>query len=274
MKFQIPEWLHDTVIANDKVEVVVVGAGGTGSEVLSKLFRLNHLIKQLGGAGLAVSIYDDDTVSAANIGRQCFYSFDLGRYKSEVLAERFNQFGDIEMRYTKNRFLGRYIENHINTNNGGVILISCVDNPQSRIEIGEFLRSKGDSINCLWIDGGNDRNTGQVVLGSYGEISDSTPVTRLPSVYDLFETQLKEAVKTFTDTESCSHEEAITKQDFGVNDAIAFQMVQLLWRLLRHGEITNHGAQINLEDTEVSPLAIDPLMWEMYGYNTNKEVSR
>lgn len=274
MKFQIPEWLHDAVVANGKVEIVVVGAGGTGSEVLSKLFRLNHLIKQLGGAGLSVSIYDNDTVSAANIGRQCFYSFDLGRHKSEVLAERFTQFGDIDIRHAKARFSGADIERHISMRNQGVIVMSCVDNPQARIEIGEFLRSKGDSINCLWIDGGNDRNTGQVVLGSYGKISDNTQVTRLPSVYDLFETQLKDAVKTFTDTESCSHEEAITKQDFGVNDAIAFQMVQLLWRLLRHGEIANHGAQISLEDTEVSPLLIDPLAWEMYGYNANKEVSR
>ena len=56
------------------VNVLLVGAGGTGSRMLEKLVALHRaLIAKGHPAGLEVTVVDPDTVSSANIGRQAFY---------------------------------------------------------------------------------------------------------------------------------------------------------------------------------------------------------
>ena len=74
-----------------EVRVAVVGAGGTGSQVVTALAQLNHALTALGHpGGLVVDVIDDDDVSASNIGRQMFYPADLGQPKAEVLVHRVN----------------------------------------------------------------------------------------------------------------------------------------------------------------------------------------
>lgn len=48
----------------------LIGAGGTGSQVLTALARMNHALIELGHAGFIVKLWDDDKVSEANLGRQ------------------------------------------------------------------------------------------------------------------------------------------------------------------------------------------------------------
>jgi molybdopterin/thiamine biosynthesis adenylyltransferase len=65
----------DTRLLNQRVSVVVVGAGGTGSHVVADLAVLHQALLDLGHpAGLKVIVVDGDTVSAANTGRARFYS--------------------------------------------------------------------------------------------------------------------------------------------------------------------------------------------------------
>ena len=52
------------------VTVNLIGAGGTGSQVLTCLARLDTALRGLGHPGLFVTLYDPDTVTEANIGRQ------------------------------------------------------------------------------------------------------------------------------------------------------------------------------------------------------------
>ena len=54
------------------VTVNLIGAGGTGSQVLTCLARLDTALRGLGHPGLFVTLYDPDTVTEANIGRQLF----------------------------------------------------------------------------------------------------------------------------------------------------------------------------------------------------------
>ena len=75
-------------LLNKRVEILLVGAGGTGSRVLEKLVCLHRaLIAKGHPAGLMVTVVDPDTVSAANIGRQAFYPGDIGCYKADVLVK-------------------------------------------------------------------------------------------------------------------------------------------------------------------------------------------
>lgn len=57
------------------VTVNLIGAGGTGSQVLTCLARLDVTLRALGHPGLFVTLYDPDIVTDANIGRQLFRLF-------------------------------------------------------------------------------------------------------------------------------------------------------------------------------------------------------
>ena len=52
------------------VTVNLIGAGGTGSQVLTCLARLDVTLRALGHPGLSVTLYDPDIVSGTNIGRR------------------------------------------------------------------------------------------------------------------------------------------------------------------------------------------------------------
>jgi len=71
--------------------VFLIGAGGTGSNMLSCLAIINKSLIALGHPGLSVTVFDADKVTEANVARQLFYSSDIGLHKSEVLIGRINR---------------------------------------------------------------------------------------------------------------------------------------------------------------------------------------
>ena len=74
------------------VTVNLIGAGGTGSQVLTCLARLDTALRGLGHPGLFVTLYDSDIVTEANIGRQLFSPSDIGLNKAQCLVTRMNNF--------------------------------------------------------------------------------------------------------------------------------------------------------------------------------------
>lgn len=52
------------------VTVFIIGAGGTGSQVITNLARMDTALQASGHPGLHVTLFDPDTVTQANIGRQ------------------------------------------------------------------------------------------------------------------------------------------------------------------------------------------------------------
>lgn len=75
-----------------QVEVKVIGAGGTGCQVVTSLARINCALMQLGHPGIHVTVIDGDIVTKANLGRQLFSSSEIGINKAIVLATRINRF--------------------------------------------------------------------------------------------------------------------------------------------------------------------------------------
>ena len=74
------------------VTVFVIGAGGTGSQVATGLARMSVALQALGHPGLHVTVFDPDTVTEANIGRQLFSGSELGLNKAAALVTRINRF--------------------------------------------------------------------------------------------------------------------------------------------------------------------------------------
>jgi len=47
------------------ISLNLIGAGGTGSKVLTALMEMNHSLIEMGHAGLMVRLWDDDIVTSA-----------------------------------------------------------------------------------------------------------------------------------------------------------------------------------------------------------------
>ena len=74
------------------VTVFVIGAGGTGSQVITNLARMSMALQALGHPGLHVTVFDPDTVSQANIGRQLFSEAELGLNKARSPGHTYQPF--------------------------------------------------------------------------------------------------------------------------------------------------------------------------------------
>src|SRR5688572_3687924 len=63
------------------LQIILVGAGGTGARMAPDIARLLN-------RGDSLIIVDPDTVEEKNLIRQHFVRPDVGRYKAEVVAQR------------------------------------------------------------------------------------------------------------------------------------------------------------------------------------------
>lgn len=239
-----PEWV------NKKIKIALVGCGGTGSEIIDELYRIDLLLQKLGGEGFCVDAFDPDCVSSANIGRQRFWPCDLGFPKSEVLITRLNSYGGTQWEYVNEKFDAKYCENYD-------LVITAADNPQIRAQIGETVHD-GEVI--MWLDCGNGTHEGNVILG---HLCCEDQEDYIPNVYDLYP-----ILSTMDDDNepSCSTEAAIAKQDYGVNRSVAREAANLLWQLFRYGSLSYHGSYVDIKAGTVSPLEISEKQWAAFGF--------
>lgn len=247
------------------ITVNLIGAGGTGSQVLTALARMNHALTELNHPGLSVRLWDDDVVTEVNLGRQLFAECELGLYKSVALINRINRFFGTNwkaeiVRFDKER-VGELPQNS-RTN----IYISCVDSVKSRFDIAEILNElkidKGYYRNkCkYWMDFGNSQFTGQVLLSTIGNIKQPNSekyetVENLPFITEEFGELLKVS-EVEDDTPSCSLAEALEKQDLFINSTLAQMGSSLLWSLFRKGLTENRGLFLNLKNFTAQPIKL------------------
>src|SRR5699024_6056592 len=103
-----------------------------------------------------------------------------------------------------------------------IITITCVDNVQARFGVAEILKERSYRRNYrddpkYWLDFGNSRHIGQVLLSTIGEIRQPNSekyetVASLPFVTEEFGELLKQS-EAEDNTPSCSLAEALEHQD-------------------------------------------------------------
>lgn len=247
------------------VSVSLIGAGGTGSQLLTCLARMHQAMLALDYPGLMVTVYDPDTVSASNLGRQLFAEAELGMNKGVALISRINRFFGTSWKAIPQKFEQHtldYLPNEAQTN----LYLSCVDTAAARFDIAAILKRYAGKRMYVsdrplyWMDLGNSRTTGQVLLSTIGKLAqpDSQqylPEGNLPFLTDMF-ADLLHAADTGDDTPSCSLAEALTKQDLFVNSSLASMGASLLWQLFREGILFNRGFFMNLHDFRVQPIKV------------------
>ena len=247
------------------ITVNLIGAGGTGSQVLTALARMNHALSELNHAGLSVRLWDDDVISEANLGRQLFAESELGLHKSVALINRTNRFFGTNWKAETQKFEKEDLE-RLQSNMQSNIYISCVDSVKSRFYIAEILNElKIDKSyyrnQCkYWIDFGNSQFTGQVLLSTIGNIKQPNSkkyetVENLPFITEEFGELLKISEEE-DNTPSCSLAEALEKQDLFINSVLAQMGSSLLWSLFRNGMTENRGFFLNLKEFKTQPIKL------------------
>jgi PRTRC genetic system ThiF family protein len=245
------------------VIVNLIGAGGTGSQVLSCLARMNEGLRALQHPGLYVRCFDSDEVSAANLGRQLFALAELGMNKAAALINRFNRFYGTNWKAIPTKY--NYKNLHIlKERRYANLTITCVDNAESRFEIAKILKDKKDAEKKLyrpiyWMDFGNSRYTGQAILATIGDLKQPASqkyetVANLPFITEEFKELLQEAKND--DTPSCSLAEALHKQDLFINSTLANLGASLLWQIFTEGVLFNRGFFLNLKDFRTQPIPV------------------
>lgn len=256
---------NDLLNPTNPIEVSLIGAGGTGSQVLIALARMNHALTELNHAGLFIKLWDDDLVTKANLGRQLFAESELGLHKSVALINRTNRFFGTNWKAEAQKFEKNNL-NRIKENMQSAIYISCVDNVKTRFDIAEILNElKVGKIYYrnqpkYWMDFGNSQYSGQVFLSTVGNIRQPNSekyetVENLPFVTEEFGELLKQS-EIEDDTPSCSLAEALEKQDLFINSTLAQMGSSLLWSLFRNGLTENRGFFLNLKNFHSQPIKL------------------
>lgn len=222
-----------------RIDIVVVGVGGTGSFVLAELAALSYNLKLLERKELKITVYDPDIVEEHNAGRQKFFPCDVGRYKAEVLANRINRaYGtDIDYENRKVRMPDLAQAN---------IVITCVDSVSVRKVISKHLRNKPMGFDYAktyyWFDCGNSRDFGQIIMAAYARKKSE----RLPSVIELHPT-----MKDDPKEPSCSLRESLMEQSFMVNKITGVLLLEMLSTLLLDYNLTYSEVYFNLTQPTV-----------------------
>lgn len=248
---------HEFRISSGVVKVALVGVGGTGSEVLRGLAKMAMALPHIDSDySLQVTVYDDDVVTPANVGRQPFTMQDVGESKADLLVSRYNVWFGLDFQSCPERIGER---SRLTQD----IIITCVDSAAARRAVGNAISPEYHRA-AYWLDCGNQDRTGQVVLGQpvrhhhdfYG---------RLPTVLELYP-ELNDPTRPEDDAPSCSMAEALRKQDLFINTTVAMKACEMLWRMFKDGEIQYCAAWMNLLTGTTRTLAVDPEVWKRFGH--------
>ncbi|MFC5079547.1 thiamine biosynthesis protein ThiF [Vibrio thalassae] len=233
-----------------ELKVALVGVGGSGSAMALELMQLDRTLRALDSqTGFEVHVYDSGVVTQANVARQAFFDIQIGVNKAEAMVWQANNLHGKEwVAHPYNACLSELHELKPD------IIITALDRPSTRFEISKMKPSK----HTLWADMGNNATAGQVVLGELGN------ATYLPNVCALYD--YSQLTDDDAEKKSCSAEESINRQELGTNQFAARICAQILWRLLRHGEIEVHGAYFDTETLTVDPIRVCEETWAMFGY--------
>jgi PRTRC genetic system ThiF family protein len=198
--------------ANDPISVLVIGAGGNGSNIVPELGKIHATLLLTGATGLMVTVIDADKVEIHNTGRQKFAPSDVGRYKAEVIVERVNRFYGTKWNSVHSMFDPEKL--HLRYN----IIITCVDNLKIRRDVWNICKKQqsfyDDDIHkkYWWVDLGNGQYHSQVLIRNIRSLKkDNTKC--------IFE--MNPHIREKVNQPSCSMEESLLKQSLFINSMTA-----------------------------------------------------
>lgn len=241
-RVRLPEWKHG--------QIVIIGAGGTGAYMAQHLGRVARVLNE-SGKGVHLTIVDPDRVEERNIGRQLFCDAEVGQPKAEAIARRYGHAWGVN----STSFVGEYDDSLV-LGADLTLLVGCVDNAAARGKIAETLtHNEGrERANVWWLDSGNLRDTGRILLGSAydveslrGAFTDDRACVALPSPALQFPDLLVPRDEELPDRAmSCAEMLAANLQSLQINARIAAEAADFATRLLITHDLRRFACEINL----------------------------
>ena len=243
----------------DNPWITVVGCGGTGGFVAEGICRLFQ------GREATIVLVDHDRVEPHNLLRQNFYPDDVGKFKSQALADRLARDYRRSIGYSVYPFRNEDSRPNGNGFPGlpaycGNLIIGCADNAAARRAMAECL--PGDPRRWL-IDAGNDSNWGQVLVGNVAEpvILEESPFAGetcyLAPAPTLQRPDLLTAVSARPPDVDCAAALDLTDQDPTINQMMASIVLQVVRRMVA-GTCPFMGLYVDMDQGTVSPTYVTP----------------
>lgn len=238
-----------------RLQLALVGAGGTGSWLLPHLVRLAHLVRA-GGHTVELHIIDPDTVEPANVARQNFLPTDVGQPKARILSARYGLAYGLDLTAWVEPFSYHPLKETYRVDTLTVIL-GAVDNAAARAGIADYMNRASlphELPRLWWVDAGNASQSGQVCLGNTAALPTlrsafSTPGycnrLPLPSLLhpDLLEPRPEEQAPHRL---SCAELAAANAQSLLVNTTAAAITADFLYRLIWTGDLKKFATYFDL----------------------------
>ena len=243
----------------DNPWITVVGCGGTGGFVAEGLCRLFQ------GREATIVLVDHDRVEPHNLLRQSFYKEDVGRFKSQALADRLARAYGRTIGYSVYAFRGEDWEDQGQSypglsGYGNGLLIGCADNAAARRAMAECLPG---SPHQWLIDAGNDTNWGQILVGNVADnlswdepafVGETCHLLPAPTVQ---RPDLLTAVSTTPPDVDCAAALDLTDQDPTINQVMASLALQVVRRMVA-GACPFMGLYLDMEQGTVNPTYATP----------------
>lgn len=248
------------------IKIYLVGAGGTGSYAAHALARLAVELKEMGKT-IDLIIVDPDCIERGNIPRSNFCQAEIGRFKAQTLAERLTQAWGLEIAHINEKLdYERHVKPFHDSYKQMTVFVGCVDNHLARREIHRCLEAaekyhSTDAPNTWWIDGGNGKFSGQVLIGSttkrcFAEdyFTAATICKKLPAP-SLLHPDLLEPEKPIhtrrneTSARRLSCPELIRRgeQSLNINNRVAVEIGEMLTQFLLMNALRRFAAYFDLE---------------------------
>ena len=232
---------------NKRVQIMLVGVGGTGSALALSLGRLAYHARSK-GTQIDLTFVDHDLVEAKNVGRQYFCPAEIGYNKAECLALRLNLAFGLDVVAMPERFNSAMTQSWSSSRSSLFLLIGAVDNHLARRDLAEAVTERRGRIWCL--DIGNARYNGQVLIGNMTdmdciEFSELGLCSGLPSPY-IQEPGLLEPVEEPMAL-SCADLALREEQSLMVNQAAAAIAAQYCHQFAVRRELAEFATYFNLQ---------------------------
>lgn len=244
------------------LKFILVGAGGTGSYAAPAIARLIFELKQLQNKPVEMLIVDPDRVESGNIPRSNFCTAEIGRFKAQTLAERITMAWGIEVRYACEIFdAEKHLKQSASDYRNLTILVGCVDNHLARKELHRALDEfrgyrSSEAASLWWIDGGNGKSSGQVLIGSATQrlktedhFVGSSICRSLPAPTVIHPELLEQEVRSKSQAEqlSCPERVQLGDQSLNINQRVAIEIAEMLAAFLLTNSLRRFATYFDLE---------------------------
>jgi PRTRC genetic system ThiF family protein len=231
----------------ESITLALVGCGGTGSWLAPSVVRVARLLSEKFGKRVHVFFVDPDKVEQKNCYRQNFCEAEVGRFKADSLAYRYGLAWGVEVIALSDRFKNIHHSELMQT--ASRLIIGCVDGPAGRKEIFDgVLHNSG----AWWLDCGNHKSAGQVLLGCGGSSPDPFSLPGFCSWLPLPSTQHPELLELIPEIEregenlSCADLALLDSQGLSINQRIASEAADFLVRMLITRDLERMATYIDL----------------------------